>query len=114
MALAEATHHTAPRGQMYDAMGLMTPPSTRPTPLVEVRPLGRVQRQDFLLSVSLVPGPQSAEQLVEVPTVHSPTRKAMRIAEQIVDSPVLGGRDCRRLERFSPKTEFNSGWCAKR
>ena len=33
----------------------------------------------------LVPEPQSAEQLVEVPTVLSPTRIALRIAEQIVD-----------------------------
>ena len=56
MALAEATHHTAPRGQktarargeerdeLYDAKGLMTPPSSWPTPLVEVRPQGRVLR----------------------------------------------------------------------
>ena len=29
---------------MYDAMGLMTPPSTRPRPLDEVGPLGLVQR----------------------------------------------------------------------
>ena len=39
-------------------------------------------------SRSLVPVPQSAEQLVEVPTVLSPTRIALRIAEQIVDTPV--------------------------
>ena len=32
-----------------------------------------------------IPEPQSAEQLVEVPTVLSPTRIALRIAEQIVD-----------------------------
>ena len=56
MALAEVTHHAAPRGQktarargeerdeLYDAKGLMTPPPTRPAPLVEVRPQGLVQR----------------------------------------------------------------------
>ena len=39
-----------------------------------------------------IPEPQSAEQLVEVPTVLSPTRIALRIAEQIVDTPVPRGR----------------------
>ena len=38
-------------------------------------------------SRSRVPEPQSAEQLVEVPTVLSPTRIALQIAEQIVDTP---------------------------
>ena len=149
MALAEVTHHTAPRGQktatargeerdeLYDAIGLMNPHPTRPTPLVEVRPLGRVLRHvvddlgefapmvqildlpmpqmvdyvvgalrllDFPIaeqvidvpkiscspcpSRSLVPEPQSADQLVEVPTVLSP----LRIAEQIVGIPVRRGR----------------------
>ena len=36
----------------------------------------------------LVPEPQSADQLVEVPTVLTPTRIAEQIAEQIVDTPV--------------------------
>ena len=133
MALAEATHRTAPRCQktarargeerdeLYDAKGLMTPPPSRPTPLVEVRPQGRVQRhflehmadicpyvqildapvppmvenvtvtlrimnfpiaeQDIDVpkiscspcpSRSRVPEPQSADQLMEVPTVLSP------------------------------------------
>ena len=40
----------------------------------------------------LVPEPQSAEQLVEVPTVLSPTRIALRIAEHIVNTPVPQGR----------------------
>ena len=39
-------------------------------------------------SRSRVPEPQSAEQLVEVPTVLTPTRIAFQIAEQIVDTPV--------------------------
>ena len=39
-----------------------------------------------------VPEPQSADQLVEVPTVLSPTRIALQIAEQIVDTPVPHGR----------------------
>ena len=43
-------------------------------------------------SRSRVPEPQSADQLVEVPTVLTPTRIALQIAEQIVDTPVLHGR----------------------
>ena len=39
-------------------------------------------------SRSRVPEPQSADQLVEVPTVLTPTRIAVQIAEQIVDTPV--------------------------
>ena len=42
-------------------------------------------------SRSRVPEPQSADQLVEVPTVLSPTRIALQIAEQIVDTPVPHG-----------------------
>ena len=58
---------------------------------------------------SLVPEPQSAEQLVEVPTVLSPTRIALQIAEQIVDTPVPQGRGGkRRVQGFSPRTEFKS------
>ena len=52
---------------------------------------------------SLVPEPQSAEQLVEVPTVLSPTRIALRIAEQIVDTPVPQGRGKRRGKGFLPE-----------
>ena len=50
-------------------------------------------------SRSRVPEPQSAEQLVEVPTVLTPTRIAVQIAEQIVGIPVphgFGGK--RRLQ----------------
>ena len=36
--------------------------------------------------------PQMAEQLVEVPTVLTPTRIALRIAEQVVNTPVPQGR----------------------
>ena len=43
--------------------------------------------------------PQSAEQLVEVPTVLSP----LRIAEQIVDTPVPSGRGKRRVQGFLPE-----------
>ena len=43
-------------------------------------------------SRSRVPEPQSAEQLVEVPTVLTPTRIAVQIAEQIVDTSVPHGR----------------------
>ena len=41
---------------------------------------------------SRVPEPQSADQLVEVPTVLTPTRIALQIAERIVDTPVPPGR----------------------
>ena len=47
---------------------------------------------DVIPARSLVPEPQTAEQLVEVPTVLSPTRIALQIAEQIVDTPVPQGR----------------------
>ena len=51
-------------------------------------------------SVDLVP--QSVEQLVEVPTVLTPTRIALRIAEQIVNTPVPRGRGKRRVQGFFP------------
>ena len=41
---------------------------------------------------SRVPEPQSADQLVEVPTVLTPTRIALQIAERIGDTPVPRGR----------------------
>ena len=44
-------------------------------------------------SRSLVLEPQSAEQLVEVPTVLTPTRIALQIAEQIVDTPLEEDED---------------------
>ena len=67
---------------------------------------------DVIPSRSLVLEPQSAEQLVEVPTVLSPTRIALQIAEQIVDTPVPQGRGGKRcstatssyLERISERT----------
>ena len=55
-------------------------------------------------SRSGVPEPQFAEQLVEVPTVLSPTRIAVQIAEQIVGIPVphgFGGK--RRLQGLLPE-----------
>ena len=42
---------------------------------------------------SRVPEPQSAEQLVEVPTVLTPTRIALQIAEQFVDTPLEEDED---------------------
>ena len=55
-------------------------------------------------SRSLVLEPQSAEQLVEVPTVLSPTCIALQIAEQIVDTPVPQGRGGkRRVQGFLPE-----------
>ena len=50
-------------------------------------------------SRSLVPEPQSAEQLMEVPTVLSP----LLIAEQNVDTPVLLGRGKRRVQGCLPR-----------
>ena len=46
--------------------------------------------------------PQIVEQLVEVPTVLTPTRIALQIAEQIVGIPVPRGRGEQRLQGFSP------------
>ena len=57
--------------------------------------------------------PQIVEQLVEVPTVLTPTRIAVQIAEQIVDTPVPRGRDRRRLQGSLPgqssTTSLSSG-----
>ena len=53
--------------------------------------------------------PQSAEQLVEVPTVLSPTRIALRIAEQIVDTPVPRGRGPGFLPEQSSTAISSSG-----
>ena len=50
-------------------------------------------------SRSFIPEPQSAEQLVDVPTVLSP----LRIAEQIVGSPFPRGRGKRRVQGFLPR-----------
>ena len=47
--------------------------------------------QDIIPQCSVDLVPQMAEQLVEVPTVLSPTRIALRIAEQIVSTPVPRG-----------------------
>ena len=44
-------------------------------------------------SRSRVPEPQSAEQLVEVPTVLTPTRIVLQIAQQIVDTPLEEDED---------------------
>ena len=57
--------------------------------------------------------PQIVEQLVEVPTVLTPTRIAVQIAEQIVDTLVPRGRDRRRLQGSLPgqssTTSLSSG-----
>ena len=50
-------------------------------------------------SRSLIPKPQSADQLVEVPTVLTP----LRIAEQIVGTPVPRGRGEGRVQGFLPR-----------
>ena len=60
-------------------------------------------------SRSLVPEPQSAEQLVEVPTMLSPTRIALRIAEQIVDIPVPRGRGLGFLPEQGSTATSSSG-----
>ena len=62
-------------------------------------------------SRSPIPEPQSAEQLVEVPTVLSPTRVALRIAEQIVDIPASARGVSGSLQGFSPRTEFGAADC---
>ena len=54
-------------------------------------------------SRSPIPEPELAEQLVEVPTVLSPTRIALQIAEQIVDTPVPRGRGEGRVQGSLPR-----------
>ena len=55
---------------------------------------------DVIPARSFVPEPQTVEQLVEVPTVLSPTRTA----EQVVDTPVPQGRGGkRRVHGFLPE-----------
>ena len=56
-------------------------------------------------SRSLIPEPQSAEQMVEVPTVLSP----LRIAEQIVGIPVPRGRGQGSLPGQSTTATHSSG-----
>ena len=62
-----------------------------------------IEGQYLLLTMSFscfpIREPQSAEQLVEVPTVLSP----LRIAEQIVGTPVPLGRGKRRVPGFLPE-----------
>ena len=58
-------------------------------------------------SVDLVP--QVVEQLVEEPTVLTPTRIAVQIAEQIVDTPVPRGHDQGSLPGQSSTTSLSSG-----
>ena len=50
-------------------------------------------------SRSFIPEPQVGEQLVEVTTVLSP----VRIAEQVVGTPVPQGRGKRRVQGFPPR-----------
>ena len=47
--------------------------------------------------------PQMVEQLVEVPTILTPTRIALRIAEQIVDFPASARRVSGSLQGFPPE-----------
>ena len=53
-------------------------------------------------SLCPIPEPQSAEQLVEVPTVLSPTLIALRIAEQIVHIPASALGVSGSIQGFSP------------
>ena len=63
-------------------------------------------------SRSRVPEPQSADQLVEVPTVLTPTRIALQIAEQIVDTPLEEDEDSsdELLEYFCEDCVFLEVW----
>ena len=60
-------------------------------------------------SHSPIPEPQSAEQLVEVPTVLSPPASPLRIAEQVVDTPVPRGRGQGSLPGQSSIASHSSG-----
>ena len=86
---------------MNFAVGQMTPPpELRRTPLVEVRPQGKVERHagiGFELVAALdAPVPQMVEQLVEVPA--EPV-----FVEQTIDIPVPGGGERLRLQGFLPE-----------
>ena len=65
--------------------------------------LDRIPQRSFVLT------PLIAEQLVEVPTVLTPTRTALQIAEQIVDTPVEEEEeeDDEPLEYFCVSFEFH-------
>ena len=77
----------------------------------------RIHAQD-LISIPSLPAPcalraeQTAEQLVEVPTILSYSSLLQRTVEQNVDIPVLGrgGRNV-GLQGFSSQTAFNSAAC---
>ena len=115
MALAEVTHHTAPGGQktarasgeerdeLYDAKGLMTPPPSRPTPLVEVRPQVGLERHflehmaDICPYVQILdaPVPQTVGQLPDVLRFFD---TLIPVAEQVIDVPKIF------IERIPPRT----------
>ena len=95
MALAEASHHTAPRGQRTARAGewgseLIYTATIRRTPVpeqvIEVPKIlpHDVPRRHFCRE------PQLVEQLVEVPTIIS-LSSLQRTVEQNVDIPVVGG-----------------------
>ena len=131
MALAEVTHHTAPRGHMiarvreeerdelYDAKGLMTPLPSRPTPLVEVRPQGRVQRHflehmaDFCPYVQILdaPVPQTVEQLPDVLRFFD---TLILLPSSLSMCPRSSSSASRREPRFMSRSWRNSWWKCRR
>ena len=121
MALAEVTHHTAPRGQktvrvrpqervlrhVVEDLGMVQILDSPVPQMVDYvmyafrlldRPIAEqvIEVPKFSCSPcpsrSPIPEPQSAEQLVEVPTVLTPTRIALRVAGQVVDTQIPRGR----------------------
>ena len=113
MAVAAATHHS------YDRSSALACTQTDLVPQMVDNVLDALRLLDFPIaeqvievptiscspcpSRSPIPKPQSAEQLVEVPTVLSPTRIALRIAEQIVDIPASARGASGSLQGFPPE-----------
>ena len=102
MAVAAATHHSYDRSSAHACTQTDLVPQMVDNVLDALRLLDLPIAEQVIdvpkISCSPcpsrcpIPEPQSAEQLVEVPTVLSPSRIALRIAEQIISTPVPRGR----------------------
>ena len=67
--------------------------------------------QDIISQRSVDLVPQMVEQLVEVPTILTPMRIALRIAEQIVDIPPSARGVSGSLQGFFSRKEFGAADC---
>ena len=102
MAVAAATHHSYDRSSAHACTQTDLVPQMVDNVLDALRlldlPIAEqvIDVPKFFCSACPsrcpIPEPQTADQLVEVPTVLTPTRIALRIAEQIVSTPVPRSR----------------------